>query len=480
MSATESFNLIDEPWIPVLWRDGRTDRVGIRATLTQAGRIRQIAASNPMDNVAVLRFLLALLYWCKGNPPNAAPAQGSSFPPDWFKKLDEHREYFNLLGGGKRFYQCLPPTRRDSLSANYLVQEIPTGTNAWHFRHSTDGAEGLCPACCAMGLLRLPLFATSGGRGKPPGINAKPPLYVIPVGQSLAATLRLSWRPAPHLGTPAWQQPDVAPPSRGEVPLLTGLTWLPRRVWLDDPDGPEAHCIACATKTRLIHRCVFAGSGSTRAAKDAAGWKWQDPHVLYQQSGKGLSGPLHASDALKNPDAASRQWAEILAEILRDKRFPEEAVAWVVGFATVQNDKYLEATEWYFPGPASSRPESLVDDLRGWRKQELGRRCFPRQQKEKPSSTRHVEMKAAFAAIRPHVESAVCARAADLLVGGTEAWEDAAQKYAPMMEALALSLAPGFTTAALKRRRGVERVMPDMRSRRDRNDTRPGNSGETP
>jgi hypothetical protein len=45
-----------------------------------------------------------------------------------------------------------------------------------------------------MGLLRLPVFATSGGRGKPPGINAKPPIYVIPLGLSLAETLRLSWK----------------------------------------------------------------------------------------------------------------------------------------------------------------------------------------------------------------------------------------------------------------------------------------------
>ena len=40
----------------------------LRRSLKQA-RIRQIAASNPMDRMAILRFLLALLYWCKGNPP---------------------------------------------------------------------------------------------------------------------------------------------------------------------------------------------------------------------------------------------------------------------------------------------------------------------------------------------------------------------------------------------------------------------------
>jgi hypothetical protein len=61
------FNLVDEQWIPVLRRDGRYERVGIQRALTESGHIRQIAASNPLDNVALLRFLLAVLLWCKGD-----------------------------------------------------------------------------------------------------------------------------------------------------------------------------------------------------------------------------------------------------------------------------------------------------------------------------------------------------------------------------------------------------------------------------
>jgi CRISPR system Cascade subunit CasA len=68
-----NFNLLDEDWIPVLYRDGRWERIGIRKALKDAARIRQLAASNPMDRVAILRFLLALLYWCNGNPPHCKP-----------------------------------------------------------------------------------------------------------------------------------------------------------------------------------------------------------------------------------------------------------------------------------------------------------------------------------------------------------------------------------------------------------------------
>jgi hypothetical protein len=57
MNEQSKNNLLVERWIPVLWKNGKTSRVGIRDALTQAGKIRQIAASNPMDNVALLRLL---------------------------------------------------------------------------------------------------------------------------------------------------------------------------------------------------------------------------------------------------------------------------------------------------------------------------------------------------------------------------------------------------------------------------------------
>ena len=102
-----TYNLLEEDWIPGLYHDGKWARVGIRKALEDASRIRQIAASNPMDRVAILRFLLALLYWCKGNPPAEVDVGGlRSFPADWFKKLDDDNDHFDLFGTEGRFYQC--------------------------------------------------------------------------------------------------------------------------------------------------------------------------------------------------------------------------------------------------------------------------------------------------------------------------------------------------------------------------------------
>lgn len=451
-----NYNLLEEKWIPVLWKTGNTHRVGIIEAITQADRISQIAASNPMDRVAVLRFLLALLYWCQGNPPDKF--SDVSFPPDWFEKLHDNKDCFKLLGEGKRFFQYrVGPGNDEKLSANYLIQEVPTGINFWHFRHSIDKTNGLCPACCAMGLLRLPLFATSGGRGKPPGINAKPPIYVIPLGSSLAEALRMSWQQVSslNLGTPAWEKPDLQFPKTGEIPLLTGLTWLPRRVWLDIPKEPEAKCISCGYKRHLIRQCVFAGIGSTKSDE---GRTWNDPHVI--PDSKDVMKP---GNALGSPDAAAGQWAKITAGILHGQKANKRRRLWVVGFATVQNDKYLEAMEYEITLPCAPDDQKVQQDIEKidmWRKEYLNliRKVKPKE----ISSRKHIEVPSMVAAIRPYVEGIVSAKAGELITGGEDAWEQAAREYRPMMAAIAKSLSPGYTTAALQRRKQIEDAKPHM------------------
>jgi hypothetical protein len=474
-----NYNLLDEKWIPVLYRDGRWERVGIRKVFEDAGRIRQIAASNPMDRVAILRFLIALLYWCKGNPPDDARTNlGISFPAEWFQKLDDNKDCFNLLGEGTRFYQNdAYKGKTAEHTTNYLIHEVPSGTNKWHFRHSTDKVDGLCPACCAMGLVRLPVFATSGGKGmtagsgKSPGINAKPPLYVIPIpaGASLASTLRLSWhRIDTKMGTPAWEQANVQLPRQGEVPLLTGMTWLPRSVWLGDPEQPESTCVSCGKKGQVIRRCVFDGKGSSKAAERV----WRDPHVIYVSDSKNRDISLHASDGLskgqKSVSASkawatilARQWTRILSGLISGPKNPDEPKSvWIVGFSTVDNDKYLEAFEVHFCLPGSLMPGS-GEKIERWKHEVSnldGSESLPER------SRNRMDIVSQVLAVRPHVEDRVSAKAGELVLGGDDAWQQAADEYRPMMTAISKSLSPGFTASAIQRRQQIALAAPDMRS----------------
>ncbi|MEO0248509.1 MAG: type I-E CRISPR-associated protein Cse1/CasA [candidate division WOR-3 bacterium] len=445
-----SYNLLLEKWIPVMRRQGHVDRVGILEALTQACNIRQIAASNPMDRAAILRFLLAFLYWCH---PEGSPILPESFPKEWFIKLDENKDCFNLLGEGKRFYQYKSSSRNDKkLSVNYLVHEIPTGTNVRHFRHSLDEVDGLCRACCAMGLLRLPVFTTQGGKGKSPGINARPPVYAIPLGASLAETLRLSWRPVSNLGTPAWEEPDMPLPKAGDVPLLTGLTWLPRRVWLDDPEEPEANCISCGRKEPLIRRCIFAGIGSTKST--AGGRVWRDPHVIRESKDKAIS----PSDALYAYDAAAGDWANVAIGILKGEPDTEKRKVWIVGFASKQN-KYVEAKEYEIPlllATNHDKVQNVVAGIQTWQRE--GSRLAAKIKKALPRTEKIGQVIARD--LRSHVESRASAKLGKLLAGGEDLWEQAGREYRPIMAALAQSLSPGYTTTALQKRRQIAVIKP--------------------
>jgi hypothetical protein len=420
-----------------------------------------------MDRIAILRFLLAVLYWCRGNPPDKQDENMYElFTTDLFSKLDLNSDCFELLGDEKRFYQYRKPDdKNEKLSANYLIQEVPTGTNKWHFRHSTDKVNGLCPACCAMGLLRLPMFATSGGRGKPPGVNAKPPIYTIPMGVSLEETLQLSWRQVALIGTPAWEKPNMQLPVKGEISLLMGLTWLPRRVWLGSPEAPIDACISCGRKEHLIRNTVFAPIGSVKTKEGDPGRIWNDPHVVYSTSAIVDVTSLHAGNALGNTDSAAGQWAKIIAEMLKsgavgsiDKRI------WVVGFSTINNDKYLEAKEFTFSihCPMDQIRES-IEKIEQWQKEgtNLARKIRP--QNEKGSSRKHVEIPSMLAAIRPHVENKASIKVGKLTPGTEETWEQLAREYSPMIKMIAKSLSPGFTVSAVRRRQQISRAIPDMR-----------------
>jgi len=455
-----SYNLLEEEWIPVLYTDGKFTHVGIKGAFREANRIRQIAASNPMDCVAIFRFMLALLYWCQGNPPVATDiASERLFPLDRFTKLDANRECFNLLGGGTRFYQYRQAGDKE-LTVNYLLHEIPTGTNFWHFRHSTDNKDGLCRACCALGLVRLPVFSTQGGRGNPPGINAKPPMYVVPIGNTLADALLLSWWPVSGLGSPAWEKPDLPLPKAGQVPLLTGLTWLPRRVWLGEPQETVARCISCGRQDHLILSSVFAGKGSTKTGDNTPQRIWHDPHVIYVQSRMGEIS-LHANDSVSKVDVSAGQWAGTMAELLRNPQ-NGQVKAWVVGFSTDQA-KCREVSESFFPWAGSpEQVELCIEMLNQWQQLNLNISNELKGLDGRIFSAKRPEIKAMMATVRPHIESRVSQQAAHFLTGGDSAWQQAKEEYSQMMKVVAGALSPGVTTEAVGRRRKMARLLPEM------------------
>lgn len=451
-----TYNLLDEPWIPVLRVDGRTARIGVKTALTEARNIRQISAPNPMDRFAIIRFLLALLYWCEGSPsPERANSDATLLSPQGLSKLDDKKEDFELFGKDRRFYQFGGASNSLLLSANYLLHEIPTGTKVSHFRHSRDRVDGLCPACCAMGLVRLPVFTTEGGRSKGPCINRAPPIYAIPLGESLAETLRLSWVPMDSLGHPAWEQPDVRLIQGGSVTLLAGLTWLPRRVWLEEPATLEKCCIFCGRKEGLVLRTVFEGRGKTHPGT------WHDPHVLSSVERGGALKGLRGLDTVKRGDSAAGQWASVVEALLSAQTCHPNVVApsgwFIVTFSTARKDSYLEAVEWLMPSKLSpNTKESFVRSLKRWERRwdspALVKRLLPGAS-EPQRNGETMRLRSLLDYVRPHVEQDVGRQAAAYLKWGEEEWKPSTESYQRMLRLVGEAMFPGRTILAVEMRK---------------------------
>lgn len=336
---TANYNLLDEQWIPVLYRDGRYERVGIRKALEEAGQIRQVAASNPMDNVSLLRFLLAVLIWCKGelteNDLAIFESETDSIPKGWLKKLDEYKEKFNLLGDGERFYQdesildellkakqkrwddqtkkaksqkapktpC--PTSLDDddfRPIGDLLVEFPTETKIAHFRHVRDKEYGLCPACCAVGIIRFCVWANAYGGGRyTSAVNGPTPAYAVARDSTLLRTFLLNWpKSMSSKREPPWICAD--PPKESDLDIVTVFAWRSRRLWLDDPED-EGRCSYCGMIDKLIRRHAFTGNWKR---DDKKFWS-ADPHLILVDKKQAAEDSADTSDAGDDTSSQGQQ-----------------------------------------------------------------------------------------------------------------------------------------------------------------------------
>ncbi len=306
-----TYNLLTEGWIPVLFRDGRFERVGIRSALTQAGHIRQIAASNPLDNVALLRFLLALLMWCRKDLKSALEAleqNNPSVPENWLAKLDQKRQTFDLLGNGPRFYQDDSVKGKGVRPIGDLLVEFPTETKIAHFRHVRDKEYGLCSACCALGITRFCTWANAYAGGKyTSAVNGPAPAYAIPLGVTLLDTLRRN-RPLKKAlnGPPPWER--TSPPSAEDLDLVTVLGWRSRKLWLDDP-SERGQCAHCGEHVNLIRQLWFTGNWPPPFPTLGQKKFWdQDPHLIIveKRSGSAPDDPEQHPEEVRSKMGGSR------------------------------------------------------------------------------------------------------------------------------------------------------------------------------
>lgn len=261
-----SFNLVHQPWIPVVVAGRRTE-VSLLDAVTDAADIDGLALDDPLPAVAVLRQVLL--------PVLLDAVEPARSQDDWADRWDaadlgvkQVREYldrwqarFDLLDTQAPFAQVagLRTAKNETKPVSLLIPALASGNNVPLFSARTEAEPpALTLAQAARAVLVAHCFDTaaikSGAEGDPKVANGKTtgnptgPLgqlgVIVPAGRSLAHTLLLNLPILPGgLGKddrPHWRADPVTPAwsKRPALGLLDLLTWQSRRIRLvPDPAG---------------------------------------------------------------------------------------------------------------------------------------------------------------------------------------------------------------------------------------------------
>lgn len=253
-----SFNLIDQPWIPCLQRDGRMIELSLRDLFTKAHELVDIAADSPMENAAIYRFLLAILHRNFG-PTNSKQWQKlwqvDAFPLDVINSyLAQWHGRFDLFSAQYPFGQFSEDKRvkpKSVVSLKHGFGMLPSG---W-FDHQVTVEDQLevrlSPAEAARDLLTVLAFGFGGLSGIPrvshtDAFCAKGVIFVVQ-GDTLKQTLMLNLAPykpdrfAEFPDLPFWEAGNPLEFERTQpAGLLDHYTFPSRSVTLYlDPDQVE-------------------------------------------------------------------------------------------------------------------------------------------------------------------------------------------------------------------------------------------------
>ena len=244
--TSPTYDLLAEPWIPVIQDDGTAAMMGLRRVLHDADTLRALSGNTPLETAALYRLLLAVLYRALGTPTLDTWEdlwQQGRFPAQALDAYFERwHDRFDLFHPERPFLQWTDDRVKPKPIIN-LVPHMASGNNATLFDHHHEGqAIALSLDEAARALLVALTFGLAGLSGLPQKFTDAPwarGIVFLTEGDSLFETLMFNFLPAHHFGLgmdeafqdrPFWEAEHPLLPHR-TVPLgITDyLTW-PNRV----------------------------------------------------------------------------------------------------------------------------------------------------------------------------------------------------------------------------------------------------------
>ena len=281
-----SFNVLHDPWIPIVDMKGERRELGVLDTLRNAHELRAVSDASPMVEYSVYRFLTVLLM--DALRPEELEDLAGLLEEGRFdaEKLNEYVETcekegvsFDLFDEENPFMQTpiVPEWDRKTKPAAVLDYAVPSGNNHLHFDHQVE-REAYSAAKSMRMMLAAQMFCTSAAQGYPSNVNGAPPWLVLIDGDNLFETLVLNMVCTDQIRI-AFDEPPVIWRNTGTVESkrkvaqtswLYGMIFPARRIHLvPGEDGTVTE--------------VYLSQGMNYV--DPA--NWQDPHVVYIVNDKG-------------------------------------------------------------------------------------------------------------------------------------------------------------------------------------------------
>ncbi len=277
-----NYNLLEEPWLPALFGDGRTEWI----------RPWEIVGDDPPISLnpqradfkaALMEFLVGLLQTTFAPKNMSARNRVLKNPPEQDelrRAFESHREFFNLFGERPRFLQDLTMSDADKPVLNGVVSLLIEQPGGNTLRENKDvfikrgQIQTLCPACAAAALFTLQAFAPSGGRGNRTSMRGGGPLSTLVMGDTLWESVWLNVAPGRGSGfiapapakdelassVYAWASPTRTSDKNEETHLrdmhpLHAFWGMPRRIVLRE-EAAKAPCDVCG-QTHELAVCEF-------------------------------------------------------------------------------------------------------------------------------------------------------------------------------------------------------------------------------
>lgn len=291
-----TFHLVENPWIPVRYVDGRNALVSLETAFRESSAISDLDCP-PHERISLIRLLVCITQAELGAPET--PDDWDGFGEDLetrapaYLRREDIFPHFNLFGDGPRFLQGSVDERAAPYLASQMVFHFATGNTPTHLDHEGGTSRVFSEAFLARTILSYQNFFVGGSmaskiKGNGPSLKI---LHALLRGRNLKETVILNCIDSDTLacagisfGRPVWedgsQGANCASLLGRLVPLQCRLKLHTDMIhtWLEDglsyPEYPAARESSATIISKKGERFILRA--------DPARGIWKDLHLVAQ------------------------------------------------------------------------------------------------------------------------------------------------------------------------------------------------------